>query len=62
MATKLFVPFFETVIRYLGGLLAAHAMSGEQLLLDKADELATLLEPAFNTAKGFPVFAIDTNR
>ncbi|RPD58911.1 seven-hairpin glycosidase [Lentinus tigrinus ALCF2SS1-7] len=60
-ATKLYVPFFETVIRYLGGLLAAHALSGEQLLLDKADELGTLLEPAFNTYKGFPVFAIDTN-
>ncbi|RDX50787.1 seven-hairpin glycosidase [Lentinus brumalis] len=58
--TALFAPFFETVIRYLGGLLAAHALSGEEMLLHKADELATLLEPAFNTVKGFPVFGIDT--
>ncbi|KAI1785675.1 seven-hairpin glycosidase [Ganoderma leucocontextum] len=54
-----YAPFFETVIRYLGGLLSAYALSGEKVLLDKADELATLLEPAF-TEKGFPVFGINT--
>ena len=54
-----YAPFFETVIRYLGGLLSAYALSGEKLLLDKADELATLLEPAFTT-NGFPVFGVDT--
>ncbi|KAI0754811.1 seven-hairpin glycosidase [Daedaleopsis nitida] len=52
-------PFFETAIRYLGGLLSAYALSGEKILIDKADYLATLLEPVFNTAKGFPVFAIN---
>ncbi|KAI0741286.1 seven-hairpin glycosidase [Daedaleopsis nitida] len=52
-------PFFETVIRYLGGLLSAYALSGEMILLNKADYLANLLEPAFNTAHGFPVFAIN---
>ncbi|KAF8452325.1 glycoside hydrolase family 47 protein [Boletus edulis BED1] len=54
------VPFFETVIRYLGGLLAAYAISGDDLLRDKADELATKLASAFNTTSGFPVYAVDT--
>ena len=53
------VPFFETVIRYLGGLLSAYALSGEHLLLVKADQLATLLEPAFDTPKGLPVFSVN---
>ncbi|TBU30488.1 seven-hairpin glycosidase [Dichomitus squalens] len=58
-ARGLYAPFFETVIRYLGGLLSAYALSGEKVLLEKADELATLLEPAF-TDNGFPVYGIDT--
>ena len=57
-----YVPFFETVIRYLGGLLAAYAISGQDLLRDKADELGTKLAPAFNTTSGFPGFAVDTYR
>ncbi len=61
-ATNLYAPFFETVIRYLGGLLAAYALSGEKIILDKADELGSLLEPAFNTGKGFPAFGINTAR
>lgn len=54
------VPFFETVIRYLGGLLSAYALSKDSILLDKADELATKLSPAFSTSSGFPHFAVDT--
>ncbi|KAG8215918.1 glycoside hydrolase family 47 protein [Butyriboletus roseoflavus] len=54
------VPFFETVIRYLGGLLAAYAISGHDLLREKADELGSILAPAFNTTSGFPGFAVDT--
>ncbi|KAI0630700.1 seven-hairpin glycosidase [Trametes polyzona] len=56
-----YAPFFETVIRYLGGLLAAYALSGEQILLDRANHLATLLEPAFDTPKGLPRFGVNTN-
>ncbi|KAF8552304.1 glycoside hydrolase family 47 protein [Imleria badia] len=56
------VPFFETAIRYLGGLLSAYAMSGHDLLRDKADELGTKLAPAFNTTSGFPGYAVDTYR
>ncbi|KAI0675938.1 seven-hairpin glycosidase [Trametes maxima] len=59
-ARSQYAPFFETVIRYLGGLLAAHALSGEQVLLDRASELATLLEPAFNTSSGLPRFGVNT--
>ncbi|KAI8985697.1 seven-hairpin glycosidase [Trametes punicea] len=53
-----FAPFFETVIRYLGGLLSAYALSGEKVLLDRASELAGLLEPAFNTTSGLPRFGV----
>ncbi|EJC99126.1 seven-hairpin glycosidase [Fomitiporia mediterranea MF3/22] len=53
------VMFFETVIRYLGGLLSAYALSGRQVLLDKADELGQKLLPSFNTETGMPAFEID---
>lgn len=54
------VPFFETVIRYLGGLLSAYAISKDNILRTKADELGTKLSPAFNTTSGFPLFSVDT--
>jgi hypothetical protein len=47
--TDEYAPFFETVIRYLGGLMSAYALSKEPILLEKADELARVLSPAFNT-------------
>ncbi|KAG6909355.1 hypothetical protein DXG01_000955 [Tephrocybe rancida] len=56
-----FAPFFETVIRYLGGMLSAYALSGETILLTRANDLATLLLPAFNTTSGFPMYAVDTS-
>ncbi|KAJ7493206.1 glycoside hydrolase [Mycena galericulata] len=54
-----FVPFFETIIRYLGGLLSAYALSGEPILLKKADELGISLLPAFKTASGLPMYAVN---
>ncbi|KIK61668.1 glycoside hydrolase family 47 protein [Collybiopsis luxurians FD-317 M1] len=57
---KQYVPFFETVIRQLGGLLSAYALSGEPVLLQKADELGGMLLPAFDTESGFPMYAIST--
>ncbi|KAI0831842.1 seven-hairpin glycosidase [Trametes gibbosa] len=60
-ARSQYVPFFETVIRYVGGLLAAHALSGEKILIERASHLATLLEPAFNTPKGLPKYGVNTN-
>lgn len=57
---KSHAPFFETTIRYLGGLLSAFALSKEPILLEKADELAHLLSPIFGTRSGFPLFAVNT--
>ena len=54
--------FFETVIRYLGGLLSAYALSGRQVLLYKADELGRNLLLAFNTATGMPAFEVDPDQ
>ena len=54
------MPFFETVIRYLGGLLSAYALSGEPILLARADDLGKMLLPAFNTSSGMPMYAVDT--
>lgn len=39
--------FFETGIWYLGGFLSAYDLSGEQVLLDKAEELGDYLLNAF---------------
>ncbi|RDB20921.1 Endoplasmic reticulum mannosyl-oligosaccharide 1,2-alpha-mannosidase [Hypsizygus marmoreus] len=55
-----YAPFFETVIRYLGGLLSAYALSGEPVLLARADDLGKMLLPAFNTTSGFPMYAVNT--
>ncbi|KAI7971610.1 hypothetical protein EIK77_002611 [Talaromyces pinophilus] len=51
------IPLFETVIRYLGGLLGAYDVSGQKytVLLDKAVELAEILMGAFDTPNRMPV-------
>jgi mannosyl-oligosaccharide alpha-1,2-mannosidase len=48
---------FETTIRYLGGLLAAHDLSKGKypILLKKAQELAEILYAAFDTPYRMPV-------
>lgn len=55
-----YAPFFETVIRYLGGLLSAYALSGEPTLLARADDLGKMLLPAFKTPHGLPMYAVNT--
>ena len=45
---------FESTIRVLGGLLAAHDLSGEPAFVAKAEELARVLEPAYDTPLFFP--------
>ncbi|KAJ2302865.1 hypothetical protein IWW55_003217, partial [Coemansia sp. RSA 2706] len=47
-------PFFEMVIRSLGGLLSAYEMSLDQRLLKKAKEVGDVLMPAFDTPTGIP--------
>lgn len=48
---------FETIIRYLGGFLAAYELSGERYpsLLSKATEVGELLICAFDTPNRIPV-------
>lgn len=48
------ISVFETTIRYLGGLLGSYDLSGDQLLVVRAVDLATILERAFNTQSGLP--------
>ncbi|KIJ46884.1 glycoside hydrolase family 47 protein [Sphaerobolus stellatus SS14] len=52
--------FFETTIRYLGGLLSAYALSKEPVLLRKADELGNKLLHVFNTPSGLPTYSVNT--
>ncbi|KAJ8495292.1 hypothetical protein ONZ45_g12916 [Pleurotus djamor] len=60
MAEDAYAPFFETVIRYLGGLLSAYALSGTEVFLSRASDLGKMLLPAFDTPSGFPMYAINT--
>ncbi|KAL0565646.1 hypothetical protein V5O48_016374 [Marasmius crinis-equi] len=52
-------PYFETVIRYLGGLLSTYALTKEETLLRRADELAERLDPVFKTESGLPLYGIN---
>ncbi|XP_054026994.1 mannosyl-oligosaccharide 1,2-alpha-mannosidase IC [Dryobates pubescens] len=45
---------FEVNIRYVGGLLAAYYLTGEEVFKRKALELGEKLLPAFNTPTGIP--------
>ncbi|RKP07508.1 class I Alpha1,2-mannosidase, partial [Thamnocephalis sphaerospora] len=56
------VSVFETTIRVLGGLLSAHALSGDKVLLEKARLLGDRLLPAFNTASGLPATFVNLAR
>ncbi|RPA98893.1 seven-hairpin glycosidase [Choiromyces venosus 120613-1] len=51
------IPVFETVIRYLGGLIAAYDVSGakHKILLTKAIELGDMIYGAFDTPNRMPV-------
>jgi mannosyl-oligosaccharide alpha-1,2-mannosidase len=48
------VQLFETVIRYVGGLLSAYDLSHEKVFIKKAIELVDKLLPAFDTPTGIP--------
>ena len=45
---------FEITIRILGGLLSAHQLTKDPLLLAKADDLGRRLLPAFDSPTGMP--------
>jgi hypothetical protein len=67
-----YVPFFETQIRYFGGLLSSYHLAsispdeevrGAALILrTKAEELGEAMLPAFNTESGLPASSVDTSR
>ena len=48
------VSVFETIIRFVGGLLTCYAFTKDQLFLVKANSIASKLLPAFNTPTGIP--------
>jgi mannosidase alpha-like ER degradation enhancer 2 len=48
------VAVFDAIIRILGGLLSAYALSAETCLLKLATDLGQRLLPAFNTQSGIP--------
>nr|XP_019013884.1 mannosyl-oligosaccharide 1,2-alpha-mannosidase [Kwoniella pini CBS 10737]OCF52665.1 mannosyl-oligosaccharide 1,2-alpha-mannosidase [Kwoniella pini CBS 10737] len=50
---------FETGIRYLGGLIGAYDLSGDDLLIERAEDLANVLGKAFNTVSGLPAGRMD---
>ncbi|XVE71909.1 hypothetical protein DITRI_Ditri10aG0189000 [Diplodiscus trichospermus] len=45
---------FETTIRIVGGLLSAFDLSGDDIFLQKARDIADRLLPAWNTESGIP--------
>jgi len=53
---------FESNIRVLGGLLSAGALSGDAMFFDKAESVAKVMMPSFNTPSGIPcnAFPVDS--
>ncbi|XP_031120045.1 mannosyl-oligosaccharide 1,2-alpha-mannosidase MNS1 [Ipomoea triloba] len=45
---------FETTIRVVGGLLSAYDLSGDNVFLEKAQDIADRLLPAWDTPTGIP--------
>jgi len=55
-----YAPFFETTIRYLGGVLSAYALSKDPVFLRHAERIADILMPAFNgTESGLPAYSVN---
>ena len=51
-ATNHQLSVFETVIRYVGGLLSTYALTGDELFLNKSLQVAETLLPAYKTPTG----------
>lgn len=56
------VSVFEVNIRFIGGLLAAYYLSGQEVFKIKAVQLAGKLLPAFNTPTGIPWAMVNLKR
>jgi hypothetical protein len=50
---------FEFNIRFIGGLLSSYALTKDPVLLQKADDFAAKLLPAFDTPTGIPYALIN---
>ncbi len=50
----IYVKNFEIVIRMLGGLLSSYQLTGDERLLDLAEDLGTRLLPVFDSPTGMP--------
>ncbi|MBA0663255.1 hypothetical protein Goshw_025494, partial [Gossypium schwendimanii] len=53
---------FETTIRVVGGLLSTYDLSGDNIFLEKARDIADRLLPAWDTPSGIPYNIIDLAR
>ncbi|XP_071473596.1 mannosyl-oligosaccharide 1,2-alpha-mannosidase IC isoform X2 [Marmota flaviventris] len=53
---------FEVNIRYIGGLLSAFYLTGEEVFRSKAIQLGEKLLPAFNTPTGIPKSVVNFKR
>jgi Highly conserved protein containing a thioredoxin domain len=53
------VSTFENTIRSLGGLLSAYAWSGDEVFLEKAEDLGKRLVYAFDSPSGIPYFQVN---
>lgn len=53
------ISVFETNIRFVGGLLAAYALTGDNIFKDKAQYVADKMLPAFQTPTGIPYALIN---
>ncbi|OXB62210.1 hypothetical protein ASZ78_009808 [Callipepla squamata] len=56
------ISVFEVNIRFVGGLLSAYYLSGEEIFRKKAVELGEKLLPAFNTPTGIPWALLNIKR
>ena len=50
---------FEITIRLLGGLLSSYQLTGDERLLDLADNLGNRLLPVFNSPTGMPYMYVN---
>lgn len=50
---------FETNIRYVGGLLSAFSLTGDDIFREKATHVADKLTPAFKSPTGIPYALIN---
>eukprot|EP00042_Codosiga_hollandica_P051056 m.621215 g.621215 ORF g.621215 m.621215 type:complete len:667 (-) comp58212_c0_seq8:173-2173(-) len=53
------VSVFEVSIRFLGGLLSAYALTGDEKIKEHAYDLGKRLLPAFETPTGIPLASVD---